>query len=69
MSNQYTKRRSSRVDNCPQCGRTHFVCTEYMKDSQVYLYEEQCPICYDFWQIGLEDTLSNPAKFLAKDMS
>ncbi len=23
------------------------------------MYEEQCPKCFDFWQISLEDTLLN----------
>ncbi|GAA5794648.1 hypothetical protein NGY2020056_34580 [Vibrio cholerae] len=32
-------------------------------DNQVYMYEEQCPRCYDFWQIGLEDSLKDYRKF------
>ena len=44
-----------RRDCCPQCGDIDFVCTEYISNNQIYLYEEQCPRCYDFWQIGLED--------------
>lgn len=48
-------RRFKRRDHCPQCGDIDFLCTEYISDNQIYLYEEQCPRCYDFWQINLDD--------------
>lgn len=51
--------RFKRRDCCPQCGDIDFLCTEYISDNQVLMYEEQCPKCFDFWQISLEDTLPN----------
>ncbi|TOG11571.1 hypothetical protein CGH21_21640 [Vibrio parahaemolyticus] len=66
MSIQHRTNQFKRRDHCPQCGDIDFLCTEYISDNQVYMYEEQCPRCYDFWQIGLEDTFPNQRK-LAKD--
>lgn len=66
MAIQHRTNRFKRRDRCPQCGDIDFLCTEYIADNQVYMYEEQCPRCYDFWQIGLEDTYPNRHK-LAKD--
>ncbi|WP_193267795.1 hypothetical protein [Vibrio navarrensis] len=59
MSSRYRTNRFKRRDHCPQCGDIDFLCTEYIMDNQVYLYEEQCPKCYDFWQIGLDDVHPN----------
>jgi uncharacterized Zn finger protein len=63
------RRRSfRRYDTCPICGPIDFICTEYISEGQIFLYEEQCPKCGDFWQIGLDDTLDNCRKFVSKDM-
>ncbi len=59
--NKERTRRFTRRDHCPQCGDIDFLCTEYISDNQIFLYEEQCPKCYDFWQIGLDDTLIKEA--------
>lgn len=63
MSTRYRTHRFKRRDHCPQCGDIDFLCTEYIMDNQVYMYEELCPRCYDFWQIGLEDSLKDYRKF------
>lgn len=68
MGNSDRTRRFKRRDCCPQCGPIDFLCTEYISNNQIFLYEEQCPRCHDFWQIGLDDTLNNCQKLLDKDL-
>ncbi len=56
---KYRTQRSKRHDHCPQCGDIDFICTQYIMNDQIYLYEEQCPRCHDFWQVGLDDYGNN----------
>ena len=50
---KYNSNRYSRLDNCPVCGQQYFKCCDYLIDDLVYLHEEQCPKCCDFFQVTI----------------
>lgn len=55
MKNTYNTKRYTRPDNCPACGPISICCCEYSHNNEIYLYEEQCPKCHDFWQVALDE--------------
>lgn len=53
MSNLHSNR-YVRDDHCPLCReRKGFLCCDYIIDGVVYLHEEQCPTCRDFYQVAV----------------
>ncbi|RDL28700.1 hypothetical protein DA099_08100 [Photobacterium damselae] len=55
MKKSYHTMRYTRPDNCPICGRIDIRCCQYLDGDHILLYEEQCPKCYDFWQISFNE--------------
>lgn len=52
---RYSSNRYSLLDNCPTCGPRYFKCCDYLIDGLIYLHEEQCPRCHDFFQVSISE--------------
>ncbi len=43
-------------DFCPLCrDDVEFLCTHYISNNQIYLYEQRCLTCHDIWQVCIDD--------------
>ena len=63
MSGNYKRYRNR--DNCPRCGVQYFICTNFYRGGEIYLHQQQCPKCNDFFTAYIDgDNISYSGQVL-----